>query len=398
MKRLSPWLLGLGLVGAACSPKFNVQPGAPVLKSIMVVESAGPTVITGSEKSCLSDAIDTAACDPPPLPPPTMFPVTDPTLCRTDESWCRCQPTDPADPSMGGHWNCLFEPTSMVVATFDRLLDIEPQDYDMAMGMPMGRTDVASFMSTPGTAPQALVAYASSGSKDSLIFNLLGSFISGPRLFISGSPGLPSGSTLTLSLDRTKVRAKDHVSFFVGEGSLKDGVFRFTTAAFSVGIEVPTAPPPDAGNEPTDAGEEAGVDASVDAAAEAGSDGGVADDAGVDAVVADTGADAPAEVAPEPPPLPVPALMQPVTITFNNLTDPAAIPAQITVMAGTTAITNVDIVATDDGGTRVYTVTPKSMMTWPKGQTITVTVSANAADVQGVKLGLPSSATFVTEP
>lgn len=392
MKRLSPWLLGLGLVGAACSPKFVVQPGAPVLKSMMVVESGGPTVITGSEASCLSDAIDTAVCDP----------MIDPPLCRTDESWCRCQGTDPNDPTMG-RWNCVFEPTAMVVATFDRLLDTEPLDYVMAMGMPMGRTDVATFMSTPGMAPQALVDYASNGSKDSLIFNLFAGIV-GPRLFISGSPGLPSGSSLTLSLDRTKVRAKDHVSFFVGEGSLKDGVFRFATAAFSVGIEVPTAPPPDGGNEPVDAAaEEAGVDAGLDAAVEAGSDGGVTDDAGIDGAATETGAaeagpDAPAEVAPEPPPLPVPAEMQPVTITFNNLTDPAAIPAQITVMAGTTALTNVDIVATDDGGTRVYTVTPKPMMTWPKGQTITVTVSANAADVQGVKLGLPASATFVTEP
>ncbi|HEX3695628.1 MAG TPA: Ig-like domain-containing protein [Polyangia bacterium] len=356
MKRLLPWLMGVGLFGAGCSPKNDVQPGAPVLTLMTIVESGGITDITGKEPDCGGGAQDSAMCDP----------MAD-SLCRSAGSWCRCLPTDPMDMTKPSNWSCLFEPTSMVIATFDRLLDTGPLDYDTTdPTKPQGVLDVASFTATVGTAPSALAEYVSSGSETGLIFKLLSNVIHGPRLIIAGTPALPSGSGLTLSLDKTKIRAKDHTSFFVSSGAIQDGVLTFATAPLSVGIDVPLAPP-------TDAATTGDVDAG-------------ASDAEMDAA-----GDAPPVILPTP----VMAAMQPVTITFNNVTDPTQIMSAVSVTVSGVAFTKFDLTASDMNPL-AYVLTPTDA--WPAGSVIVVTVSADAADVQGVPLGAAATAVFATEP
>ena len=399
MKRLYPWLIGVGLLGAGCSPKNDVQGGAPVLTVMTILESGGATDITGGEPACVASTKDGAKCDP----------AMD-VLCQSAKSWCRCQSTNPMDPMAAGAWNCQFEPTAMVLAAFDRILDTEPLDYDIdaavdEMGKtkkPLGRAGIASIVSMPGKAPEALTDYAANGDDSrSLIFKLLTNMFHGPHLIISGNPTLPSGSNITVSLDKTKVRAKDHNSLFVGMGSIKDGVISFTTAALSANITVPMAepPPPMDGGTSDDGGADGGV--SDAAMAEGGADGGADGSADETGGAGDAAA---TETAPPPLPDPVKAGMQTVTIMFNNLTDQAQIEKQITVTVNGTVRTDVVVVPTDADPTmpavpaRAYAVSPKMGDSWPAGAVITITVGADAADLQGVTLGSPASATFVTEP
>jgi hypothetical protein len=392
MKRLYPWVMGVGLLGAGCSPKSDVQPGAPVLLLMTIAESGGVTDITGGEPACSTQAKEGAKCDA----------MKDDPLCQSAKSWCRCRPNDPTDPMSDSSWTCQFEPTSMVLAAFDRLLDTEPLDYDQKKAA--GRTDVAKITAAPGKPPEETVTdYAANGSEIALIFKLLANTFHGPHLIISGSPALPSGSAITVTLDKTKVRAKDHASLFVGSGAIKDGVLSFATAPFAASIGVPMAEPPP----PVDAGSEADGGAS-DAPAEAGSDGGASGDGSTDGGALDAlASDAAAETAPPPQPLPVMAGMQSVTIGFNNLTDQAQIIAQVTVTVDGKPFSDFDIAATDamnpTDPARAYAVTPKMGVSgapgasWPAGSVITITVGAAAADLQGVTLGAPASATFVTE-
>ena len=387
MKRLYPWLIGAGLLGASCSLNNDVKPGAPVLTFMSIFESTGVTDISGGEPACPTTAQDGASCDP----------MND-GLCQSVHSWCRCL----AGQTSQATWSCSFEPTSTVLASFDRLLDTEPLDYDPMIAA--GRTDVASIASTPGKMPGAITDYASNGSETALIFKLVTpcpmpcNIFHGPHLIISGSPTLPSGSSITVTLDKTKVRAKDHTSLFVGSGVIKDGVLTFATAPFAAAITVPVAPPPDGGaTDAADAESDGGVaDASDDADA-AVSDGGGDDAAG------EAGTDAAAtETAPPPLPEPVMAGMQVVTIAFNNLTDQAQIGPQITVTVNGAPFTDVVVAATDamkpDVPAKAYAVSPLMNASWPAGAVITITVGAAAADLQGVTLGAPASATFVTEP
>jgi hypothetical protein len=405
MKRLLAWLIGVGLLGASCSPKNDVQPGAPVLTLMTIVESGGFTDINGKEPDCGTATIDGAMCNP----------MTD-SLCRSAASWCRCLPTDPMDMTKPSNWSCLFEPTSMVIATFDRLLDTGPLDYDPTdPTKPQGVLDVASFAATLGQAPGALATYVSDGSDTGLIFKLIPQIpIHGPRLIIAGTPALPSGSGLTLGLDKTKIRAKDHTSFFVSSGAITDGVLSFATAPLSVGIDVPVAPPTDAAtDDASDGGEtDAGIDATTeadggtDAASTNASDGGALDTAAdttddasdggvVDATTTDAtdGADAPP--TPVILPTPVMAAMQPVTITFNNVTDPDQVKSAVSVMVSGQPFIKYTLAASDMNPL-AYVLTPTDA--WPAGSVIAIIVSADAADVQGVPLGVPAMAIFVTEP
>lgn len=385
MKRLLPWLMGVGLAGAGCSPKSDVAPGAPQLTLMTIVESSGITDIDGKESDCDTTAQDGAVCDPKAA-----------TLCRSITSWCRCLPTDAMDATKPSNWSCLFQPTSMVIATFDRLLDTQPLDYDP--DTQPGRTDVASFAATKGMKPEALVQYVSNGSETALIFKLLTNVIHGPRLLVAGSPALPSGSSLTLSLDKAKIRAKDHTSLFTSSGLIKDGVLKFATAPLSASIDVPVAPPPD-----TDAAVSTDVDGGADDdAGEAGTD--ATNDATND-TTADASTDANAEAGAAPAPLPAPVMdgSQPVTITFNNVTGLDQIKSALTVTASGTAFTAFDFTVSKMNPL-AYVLTPATnpmtMMPdpWPAGAVIVITVDASAADVQGVALGAPVTATFVTEP
>jgi Bacterial Ig-like domain len=437
MKRLFPWAtpeaLGLpGLVGLlgllwlatfaslGCAPDQSVKAGAPVLTKLTIIENGTtPTDITASTAACPADAKSGGMCDPSV------------SICKAAAAvWCRCAAG--MDPTMGAYDCDPFSPLSVVVATFDRILDTVPLDP----GDASFRTDIASITATPAP-PMPIAAdadYASQGTASGLVFNAFGPLFgnlrsSGPSIAVVGSPALETGATIDITLQKMNILAKDGKTPFTGTGFLADGSLSFQTAAFSATIGVPTQPPPDASADAaTESDADAGAsDAGVSDAAEAGvaeagtseagaSDGGVLDgaidavasevgltdaaagevaasDAFSDAGDAEAGADAAAPTPPPEPGLPVDADMNmvPVTIAFNNTVDPVDVQKHITITED-----GVDFLAklTVDT-TKAPTLTFTPMTTWAPGKTYVVTVDADAADVLGDKLGTAVAAAFM---
>jgi hypothetical protein len=383
MKRLLPRVVpeAVGLLGllvlasAGCAPENNVKPGAPVLLSLAILEPGGATTtVTPDTVSCAGGSdggvLKTQdACSP-----------SDDSICKlTNDSWCRC--IADMDDMTKGAWNCdAFEPMSVVIATFDRLLDTNPLDPGDAATSKEG---IASIDATPKPAVTlgTLTDYSSTGSTKGAVFNLFGPAFfgnqrsGGPSLQIMGTPALPTSSSVEITLDPDQVRAKDGKTPFTAEGLLANGSIKFKTKALTASLTIPMAPPPP----PTDAGaeEDGGADGGVadggsDAAASEGgpsdggtsdggtsdggtsdggtsdggtSDGGVTDgglpevgtvvDASVDGLASDApkvdaalpevgGSDAAADVAaPATPaagePVPADMAMAPIVLEFNNI-------------------------------------------------------------------------------
>jgi Big-like domain-containing protein len=441
MKRLFPrvvpaalsllGLLGFVSVNEGCSPNNDVKPGAPVLMALTIVENGSTnTSITADAIMCavaVKGGGDCFVADN--VIEGKKVDSADVTCQTTTSDWCRCI----GDPTMSvkGTWDCdAFSPTSMVYATFDRLLDTTPLDP----GDAGTRDDIATFKSTPATPTPVTTStsYSSTGAPTYFLFgggpNLLG-----PSLTIQAMPAMPAGTMVTLTLDKTKVLAKDGKTPFMGKGPLVDGTLTFNTAAFGVQIGVPTAPPPDASADAaTEAGAEAGTDASAEAGAEAGTDagadGGVVADASGSEVSAEAGASdagtsdagatsdagtsdaaasdaAPSDAAmadvmtvtPPTPGAPVPADMNmaPVTLTFNNTIDTNEadgdfIQKHLFITENGAPFTAVTV---DVSMAPKLTITPKTM--WAAGKTYVVTVDATAADVVGDTLKTPATAAFV---
>jgi hypothetical protein len=404
MKRLFPQierpiLLGLAAAlatfGAACSPNQGVAPGAPVLTEIDIVEnpynpaSQNATSITGDVKDCPTGAASDGGGASDGAASGTTAAATggmcDPTvpICRqvSAKNWCRCVANPPpstppastctdagasdagaavadaavdagsadaasdAAAPLGGTWNCdPFAPTSVALFVFDRLLDTAPFDTGDGGGSPNVATTMIS--PTPPNPVAVTVDYASNGSPNEIIFPLLGDFRSdGPSLLFAGQPTFPTASALTVTLDPTKVRAKDGKTGFIGTGFFKAGSLTYTTAAFSDSITPPPTTP-------------------------------LAADAGACAI----------------PPTTVTPDETPATITFNNLVDPTAIAAHVTITA--TSVTGpIAFTATSADGLNV-SITPSA--NWPASSTITITVDATATDLDGDVVGAVQTATFTT--
>jgi hypothetical protein len=259
--------------------------------------------------------------------------------------------SDAAAP-LGGTWNCdPFAPTSVALFVFDRLLDTAPFDPGDAGGTP----NVATTMISP-TPPNPVVVvadYASNGSPNEIIFPLLGAFRSdGPSLLFAGQPTLPTAAAVTVTLDPTKVRAKDGKTAFTGTGFFKAGSLTYTTAAFTGSI---TAPP------------------TTPSAADAG-----------------TCAIPPTTVTPD---------RTPATITFNNLVNPTAIATVVTVtmpslVAGGMPV-SIPFMASSADGLNV-SITPNA--NWPANATITITVTVDptATDLAGDPVGPVMPVSFTT--
>lgn len=388
-------LMGFLIVSSeGCSPDQSVKPGAPVLTQFTIAEyrpdSTSATNITADSADCKADLEPGGVCrllkervpsDAGAADGGTLA-KADPACLRAAADWCRCE----GDPSTSelGVWNCdPFAPTSIVIATFDRLLDTAP--FEAEGGVPSDEIATVSASPAPATPLSTLTDYSSTGTAVSIVFSLYGQNwgyvttgtpegnyyrFSGPSIQVGSAPALPSGSTITVDLNKMNVRAKDGKTPFTGNSLLlKDGSFQFKTAAFSATITHPVgdklpAPDPDAG---TDA-----------AVSDAGAtDGGVAD-------------------AAAPPPLPttgpVPAdmNMSPVTITFNNVVDVDTIAAHITVTESGLPFTGYTV---DTSGAPTITLTPKTV--WAAGKAYTVTLDANTADAAGAKLPMAQSITFV---
>jgi hypothetical protein len=402
MKRLFPQIerpvlvglaAALATLGAACSPNQGVQPGAPVLTEIDIVENpytaTSVTSIPSAAADCPTGAPSDGGGAADAAPGSTMAAATggmcDPTvavpICRqvSANNWCRCVANTPPSPPpastctdagtsdagaavadaavdagsaasdaaapLGGTWNCdPFAPTSVALFVFDRLLDTAPFDTGDGGGSPNVATTMIS--PTPPNPVTVTVDYTPNGSPNEIIFPLLGDFRSdSPSLLFAGQPTFPTASAVTVTLDPTKVRAKDGKTAFIGTGFFKAGSLTYTTAGFSDSITPPPTTP-------------------------------LAADAGACAI----------------PPTTVTPDKTPATITFNNLVDPTAIAAHVTITA--TPVTGpIAFTATSMDGLNV-SITPTD--NWPASSTITITVDATATDLDGDAVGAVQTVTFTT--
>jgi hypothetical protein len=272
-----------------------------------------------------------------------------------------------------GTWSCkAFAPQSVVIATFDRLIDTAP------LGPQDGSTDrddvaTATIKTAVTPVPTTSTNYTPNGSTGGLIFPLFGEN-PGPNLKVTAQPSWPASNVVTVALSKARVLAKDGKTPFASSGGIIDGIVSFKTVEFSASIAVPpnAFPPP----EETDAGTDGG-DASADASSDPSD---ASSDAGADA---ETNPDA-CVPPPPPPPEPTTALadMTPVVISFNAPVDPATITSHVTITVGGKSYADqVDITA--DATT--VTITPKTH--WAASTTFDIAVDDKAVDVFGNKIG-----------
>jgi len=284
--RLSPEMVlclavaGMGLGSVGCSdPNNSVQAGPPVLTSWSVVD------VTGS-------SVDLASADGSVV-------------------------------QINGfvHLNALF----------DRLLDgstVTTLDGGVDQG-----TDAIAIDITP--APPAgfsfISIYTPNGDNNLHLF-----YAPGPSIGTTAMPTFPSGSTITATMSKTKVRSKK------GEPFTGDDKLMFQTLPFSAAITVPM------GDADPDAGADAGAPPVAD---EASGDAGVHQPAG---------------------------RQHP---GFHHLTVNGAAYADFAA-------------APEDSNPTVVDVTPAT--SWPANATIVIKVSAAATDALGASIDAAQSGTFTT--
>jgi hypothetical protein len=222
-------------------------------------------------------------------------------------------------------------------ALFDRLLDgstVTTLDGGVDQGTDAVTIDVTPV---PPAGFSANSIYTPNGAAPDKVLV----FPPGPSIATTAMPTFPSGSTITATMSKNKVRSKKGEPF-TADGDLASGKLMFQTLPFSVAITVPMG------------------DANPDAGADAG-------------------------------PPPVSPMMQAVTLAFTNLPDPN-IQGAITVMVNGTPYT--DFAVAPEGNPTVVDVTPAT--TWPANATIVVSVSAAAADALGASIDAAQSGTFTT--
>ena len=231
----------------------------------------------------------------------------------------------------------LVSPRAIVSARFDRLLDGDRLEAVTDAGV-MGKSGVVTIAGLGQ--PQAAVQYIPNGDPD---FKLL--FAPGPQLVITPLPTLPSGSTITITLDKTQVVSKRGEGPYLAANGVRD-VLSFMTAPFAAAIAT------------TDAGS--------------------ADGGGATPLAADA----------------------PITVVFNNLPE-AAIAARISVVvhdgAGQALAEATAPPSPSDLDPATWTVAPKNG-TWPKGAQVTVAVDAAAKDALGMPIAAAAAGSFAVNP
>ena len=392
MNRPFPRFEVLGLTAAlafvgACTPNTSVKPGAPVIIELSVVENGGATIttVTPTTLSCPGATPEGGACDSvkyavcesattndlcrcvPNPPPTTPTPMTDAGASDAATADAAAATSDAGKPDAGaassdagsdaaatldGTWSCTFAPTSTVLYVFDRVLDTE------FLGDGGGAFGLATISSTP-TPPNTVMLngdYASNGTFN-IIFTdpkqLNDYRADGPSILFTAVPALPAGATVSVTLDNTKVLAKDGRTPFTGMNLLMDGIITFVTQPFTASPITPPAPIPP---------------------------------------ISDAGTDAAPLNAPD---------MTPATITFTNTVDPVALAAHITAKAvpfpagGSPTTVVVDVTSMDD---LTVSITPTGKTTWPAASTITIAIDAMATDAVGDVLAAPvDPVSFTTE-
>ena len=122
-------LLGLFVMSGGCSPNNGVKPGAPVLTKLTILENGStPMDVTSDSVACAATVKGGGACFVADNVIEGMTVDKADKTCQTAAfDWCRC--AGDASMSVMGAWNCdPFSPLSVVIATFDRLLDTDPLD------------------------------------------------------------------------------------------------------------------------------------------------------------------------------------------------------------------------------------------------------------------------------
>ncbi len=286
-----------------CTPNNSVKSGAPVMVTFSVVDPTGSTV------ELLTEAGTTT-----PVPPLSTF-----------------------------------------YALFDRILDptpLEELDGDGGITPKEGAANVA----WSGGAIPVKSLYVPDGDRKFTLIAAAYGLRDGPSLTVTPTMGLPSGSSVTVALEPSKVRSHDQTTPFVaGDGVMT--MLTFETEPLTATVTVPAAPEaPDAGTD------DAGTD-------DAGASGGAPPSVATDYVV---------------------------NVSFNNLTtDATADVIQVSATLAGAPIAGFDSPppARDAMKPTDWDISPPQDG-WPPGAVVTVTVGAAAADNFQQTLAAPVSATF----
>jgi hypothetical protein len=243
----------------------------------------------------------------------------------------------------------LVSPRVQFVARFDRLLDGDLLE-DVSDAGVTGKAGVAVISGgVGGASPQASVVYIPNGDAD---FKLL--FAPGPQLVITPVPTLPSGSTVTITLDKARFRSKGGQGPYQPAAGVAD-VLTFTTEPFAASIsagDAAAATPPSA-----DAGADAGAAASLMPSA-------------------------------------------PITVAFSNLPQDG-VASHITVLViDATGQPVPDAAAAampSEMDPALWVVAPKAAG-WPAGAAVTITVDAATKDALGMPIAAAAVAAFTVAP
>ncbi|MEP6653100.1 MAG: hypothetical protein ABJA82_07055 [Myxococcales bacterium] len=246
-------------------------------------------------------------------------------------------------------------PLSHFFALFDRILDptgVEVVDSDGGITAKEGVADVK----WTGGAIESTSLYIPNGHhKWTLIpAGFYGMpFAVGPSLTITPLSPLPSGSTVTVTLNPEKVRSHDQLHSFVANGDVP-----YPLTVQTDPLQVTTDEP-----QPV-------ADGVVDAAVPPG----------------------------QTPPVAADFVLH---VTFNNYTAPItkdAIQTVVTVAGAPVPHSLFDVLtAPDPTNPTVWTVSPPNSG-WPAGAAVTVTIGTTAMDNFGVALAAPATASFTVAP
>lgn len=299
------WLVGLGVAlgGTACTPSNSVKSGAPVIVSFGAVDPNGKPVTFTSEAGVAV-----------PAPPLIHF-----------------------------------------VAIFDRVLDGDSLE-DADGGVPKAGLAAGDY-GLPATPMPVITDYSPNG--DSQFFLKLPA---GPSLTVTPVCGLPTGSSVKIALDLTKLRAHDLGSVATpGAGVASSLTFTADVLSVAIAIPPPVDPDPDAGlpvgNDPQTV-----VDVKFN------------------------------DATPGATPLPG---CQTLPSTANHIHVSAT-------LAGVPVVPFEAVVAQDKDDPTHWTVSPPGTTadvtgSWPAGALVTVTIDATATDNFSVPLGSPSTASFMVK-
>jgi hypothetical protein len=291
------------LTSAACTPSNSVKSGAPVILSFGAVAADGTAMSLTTEAGVAAPA----------------------------------------------------SPLAHFVAIFDRLVDGDSLE-DADGGVPKAGLAAGDYGSLATPLPVTTI-YAPNG--DSTFFGYL---LQGPSLTVSPVCGLPSGASVQIALDVTKLRSHDRSTVAtLGEGVTS--TLTLTTDALSVAIEIPDPDEPD-----PDTGLPGGNDPQT---------------------VVDVKFN---DATPGATPLPGCAAL-PSTATYIHVS---------ATLAGVPVLPFEAVVAQVEGDPAHWTVSPPGTTadatgSWPAGALVTVTIDAAATDNFAMPLPSPKTASFMVK-